>query len=82
MSENKIIITKEEQKWIASLKRLAKKCPKSLLLFSWSNSFVVFKEVNGKDATIDSISGIRNDGGDPNYGEEVWWEEDVNIIFE
>jgi len=56
-----VTLTKEEQKAIASLERLAKKWPKSLQLFSWSGSLEIIKD----EAVVGSISGIPNDGGDP-----------------
>lgn len=56
-----IIVTKEEQKIVRSMERLAKKWPDSLSLFSWSGVLIVVKE--GHD--IAQITGIENDGGDP-----------------
>lgn len=80
---HEITVTKEEQKAIASLKRLAKKWPDSISLFSWSGSLQVFKEVDGKSAVIESIGdAIPNDGGDPNYDEDVWDDGDVEIEYE
>lgn len=70
-------LTDEERKAIASLKRLAKRWPASLTLFSWSGSLVIFKsdewraaktDSNDHDSNpyvVDHISGIPNDGGDP-----------------
>lgn len=59
-------VTKAEQKAIASLERLAKKWPKTLTLFSWSGSLCVFKSADdGHPCHIGGISGIPNDGGDP-----------------
>ncbi len=71
-------LTVEEKKAIASLKRLAKKWPDSLTLFSWSGSLVVFKSdewrarpdyddlgYSASDYNVDTIHGIPNDGGDP-----------------
>lgn len=63
----------EEEKLIDSLKRLAKKWDKDgkdLILFSWSGHLVVAKmsaDTTGhfEDAIVESISGITNDGGDP-----------------
>lgn len=70
-------LTAEEEKAIASLKRLAKRWPRSLTLFSWSGSLVIFKtdewdgrndaspRTDANDYVVDGISGIPNDGGDP-----------------
>ena len=60
-------LTADEKRAIASLKRLAKKWPQSLKLFSWSGSLVVMDESMdpSNDAILDEISGIPNDGGDP-----------------
>lgn len=84
MSDKKhqITLTVEEQKAIKSLQRLAKKWPKSITLFSWSGSLVVFKEVDGKLGVVDTIRGIPNDGGDPNYGQELWDDHTIDIIKE
>ncbi len=62
-----ITITPEEAAAIRSLKRLAKKWPNSLKLFSWSGSLHVIKRnSNDIDASIATISNIPSDGGDPN----------------
>jgi len=70
-----IELTDDEKKAIASLKRVAKKWPESLWLFSASGSLCVMKyDDNGipyetksgcmdPDAIVDSID-IPNDGGD------------------
>ena len=61
-----ITITPEEAAAIRSLKRLARKWPKTLKLFSWSGSLVITKRnSNDIDAYIASVDGIPNDGGDP-----------------
>lgn len=61
-----VMITLEEQKAIASLERLAKKWPKTLQLFSWSGSLTILKKDNNmKWASITTVAGIPNDGGDP-----------------
>jgi hypothetical protein len=61
-----VTITEEEVKAIRSLKRLAKKWPKSLRLFSWSGSLVVTKANNyNLQAIVTGIEGIPNDAGDP-----------------
>lgn len=68
--------TEAERKAIAALKRLAKKWPKSLWLFSASGSLLVMRaRQDGRHAldkfgsvdheyTLDQIHGISNDGGD------------------
>lgn len=73
-------LTKEEQNAINSLKRLAKRWPKSLMLFSGSGELCVL-DVNkcqdwpegtpeykaggfNPDSILDRIQGIPNDGGD------------------
>ena len=66
-----IILTKEEQKAIKSMQRLAKKWPKSLSLFSFSGSLIVCKYSDDMiDCAVSSIDGIRNDGGDPENVEQ------------
>ena len=78
-----IKITTREQKAIKSLERVAKNWPKSLQLFSWSGTLVVFKKLeNGLWAQVDSIPGIPNDGGDPDYGSEVEFEDNFDIEWE
>jgi hypothetical protein len=61
-----ITITPEEAKAIRSIKRLAKKWPQSIRLFSWAGSLVVTK-ANNEDvqSVIAYVEGIPNDGGDP-----------------
>jgi hypothetical protein len=68
-------LTEEEEKAIASLKRLAKKWPESLWLFSASGTLTVMKKYPGNDryppgwsdlsgeAAVTTIN-IENDGGD------------------
>lgn len=60
-------LTEEERDAIRSLKRLAKKWPQSLKLFSWSGSLCVMDAAMrpGSEAELDHIIGIPNDGGDP-----------------
>lgn len=68
MSDKVIIkVTKEEQKAIASLKKLAKKWPNSLALFSCSGTLNVVK--NGEFELVRVIDHINipNEGGDPDY---------------
>ena len=78
-----IIVTKEEQKAIASLKRLAKKWPSSLTLFSHSGSLNVLKNNCGDiPVDIDVIVGIRNDGGDPEEGSDYLSSGDFNVEYE
>ena len=73
-------LTKEEQKAISSLRRLAKRWPDTLWLFSASGTlFVMRKNGDGQHAfgggnpsssgvdpyyIVTTISGIENDGGD------------------
>jgi len=71
-------LSKEEQNAISSLKRLAKRWPKSLWLFSASGSLhVMQKDSEGRqkmlagrgagvdpDYVVETIKGIDNDGGD------------------
>tara|TARA_R110002153_G_scaffold31666_1_gene96259 strand:+ start:932 stop:1171 length:240 start_codon:yes stop_codon:yes gene_type:complete len=63
-----IELTLEEQKAIASLQRLAKKWPKSLQLFSWSGSLTLIKDNDVEKCVVGSVTGIPNDGGDPDEG--------------
>ena len=74
-----IQITAEEQKAIKSLKLLAKKWPKTLMLFSWSGSLNIFKQdKDGMNCVVDLIPNIPNDGGDPNMEEDV---ADAEIVY-
>lgn len=70
-----IVLTAEERKAIAALKRLAKRWPQTLGLFSASGSLCVirlaedgsFPDASGgvdPAAEVDCIYGIPNDGGD------------------
>jgi hypothetical protein len=63
----------DEQLAIAALKRLAKRWPQSLMLFSASGSLCVMPNKHAGDhgdigrdssAVIEIIQGIPNDGGD------------------
>ncbi len=74
----KIIITKEEQKAIKSLERLAKRWPQSLSLFSWSGSLCVVKDGVSFGAEID----ILNDGGDPDEEEILQELLHAEIVYE
>lgn len=58
-----IELTKEEEKAIASLKRLAKRWPETLHVFC-SGTMFVRKGGNGARFDVDVIHGIPNDGGD------------------
>jgi hypothetical protein len=60
-------LTDEEAAAIRSLKRLAKRWPQTLKLFSWSGSLCVMdNDMEPTNAAIlDDIYGIPNDGGDP-----------------
>ena len=72
-------ITKDEQRAIRSLERLAKKWPKTLSLFSWSGTLCVCKKANdGRPAVITQIIGIDNDGGDPSDNEI---DQDADIFY-
>ena len=73
---------KEEQRAIKALQRLANKWPETLILFSWSGSLVVMKELGHLKAVVGDISGIRNDGGDPNYGDDLVCENKYEIVYE
>ena len=69
-------LTKDEKAAISALRRLAKKWPKTLWLFSASGTLTVMRcDENGEHAHLDSfgvdpdyivdtIIGIDNDGGD------------------
>ena len=71
-------LSKEEQKAIASLERLAKKWPETLELFGWSGSCYVTKSLgDGRRGLVTSIS-IVCDGGDPS-DDEV--EQQCNITY-
>ena len=66
-------LTEEEERAIRSLERLAKKWPKSLMLFGASGSLLVRLipengEGGGNRFTVAEISGIRCDGGDGGDG--------------
>jgi hypothetical protein len=81
-----ITITLEEAAAIRSLKRLAKKWPESLRLFSWSGTLIVVKRNNDDiDAEIATIEGIPNDGGDPNASPDVagetWIDTELEILW-
>lgn len=68
--------TKEELDWIESFKKLAKKCPKKLWLFSASGTLHVMKTPDSGDVHCEGTGGgvnpdnsidrikISNDGGD------------------
>ncbi len=68
-------VTKVELDWIKEFKKLAKKCPENLWIFSASGSLCIMKtpedgnemrETGGfnQDNLIEIIRGIKNDGGD------------------
>jgi hypothetical protein len=70
-------LTLDEARAIRSLERLAKRWPKSLMLFSHSGTLNVIKldDEGGwslpgghhdGNAIVTTITGIQNDGGDPN----------------
>lgn len=66
--------TKAELKWIEEFKKLAKRCPKNLWLFSGSGSLCVMKYPEDMNTMNESggvnpeniidIVEIKNDGGD------------------
>jgi len=60
-------LTRDEENAINALKRLAKRWPQTLHLFSWSGSLVVMDAsmVPSEKAVFTTIVGIPNDGGDP-----------------
>ena len=65
-----VALTIEEAAAIKSLKRLAKKWPQSLRLFSSSGTLLATKvNSHGIQAAVAYVEGIPNDGGDP--GDEV-----------
>jgi hypothetical protein len=67
MKADPITITPEEAAAIRSLKRLAKKWPQSIRIFSQSGTLIVTKaNSRGIQATVAFVEGIPNDGGDPN----------------
>ena len=82
-----ITITPEEAAAIQSLKRLARKWPRSLCLFSWSGTLMVVKRNSAdNDAEIATIEGIPNDGGDPSAspdapGNTFWIDTDPEIVW-
>jgi len=61
-------LTEEEREAIAALHRLARKWPKSLLLFGGSCGLSVRKIADdgsyGASREVDHVPGIRADGGD------------------
>lgn len=62
-------LTEIEMKAVRTLQRLGKTWPKTLKLFSWSGSLVIFDvddDLSDANASVlAKISGIINDGGDP-----------------
>ena len=75
-----VVLTKEEQRAIKSLQKLARGWPDALTLFSWSGSLVVMKDAEGMNAVVSSIGGIPNDGGDPNVGEDVRCPSEFELV--
>jgi hypothetical protein len=72
------MFTEDEEKIIKSLERLAKKWHASLTLFSWNGGLCVLKHhpndrERGIGRVVASITGIPNDGGDPNLKE---WDDE------
>lgn len=71
-------LSSAEQDAIKALEKLAKKWPKTLMLFSWSGSLVVVRNRGGE--VLASIRGIPNDGGDPgNYIDEESGREFLSL---
>jgi hypothetical protein len=67
---NIVTLTTDEVRAINSLKRLAKKWPRSLRLFSHAGTLIVTKaNRHNVQATVSFIEGIPNDGGDPGEDE-------------
>jgi hypothetical protein len=67
---NIVTLTTEEARAINSLRRLAKKWPQSLSLFSHAGSLRITKaNSRGIQAAVADIEGIPNDGGDPSADE-------------
>lgn len=69
------VFSADEQRAIRSLDALAKRWPATLTLFSVSGSLVVMKtedKRNGKyiSSRTATITGIPNDGGDPDWEPE------------
>jgi hypothetical protein len=66
--------TADERRAIASLERLAKRWPETLMLFSWSGTLCVVKlkedgssplhDGDPNSHVVATIHGITNDGGD------------------
>ena len=68
------MLTEKEAKAIRGLEQLAKNWPKSLSLFSHSGTLCVMKFHPGhpedeRGRVVEVISGIDNDGGDPDHKE-------------
>jgi LmbE family N-acetylglucosaminyl deacetylase len=68
-----------DEQAVAALKRIAKRWPKHLTLFSWSGSLTVIDnrhpdyDATGavhEDAIVANIEGIPNGGGDPDHLQE------------
>jgi hypothetical protein len=76
-----IELTQEERRAVRSLQRLARKWPRSLMLFCGGCGLTVRKPEPGKfygdEYTIASISGVPCDGGD---GGREHCSDDVNSI--
>lgn len=60
-------MTGEEAAAVRSLRRLAKRWPRSLRLFAWNGSLRVMDSsmAPGEDAVVADVRGIPCDGGDP-----------------
>lgn len=71
-------LSSAEEEAIKTLEKLAKKWPKTLMLFSWSGSLVVVRQRGGE--VLATIRGIPNDGGDPgSYVDEKTGREFLSL---
>lgn len=62
-------LTSDERAAVNALRRIGKRWPKTIKLFSWSGSLVIFDTDDDLADPIHSVlatvPGIINDGGDP-----------------
>lgn len=73
-----IPLSSAEEEAIKALKKLAKKWPQTLMLFSFNRSLVVARGRSGE--ILDTIRGIPNDGGDPgSYTDEITGREFLSL---
>lgn len=67
-------LTDDEKQAIHEISVISQRWPKSLKLWSWSGALHIIKPGDGRtfaEADIVVLSGIPNDGGDPNSNEEA-----------